>query len=282
MRKEAFTIVELLVVIAIIGLLLTLLLPSMDTAREATRRVQCMSNMRQMYQYFYAYQNERLGWLPMESSYTYSGNPSYSPSSQDDDWSSNGVSGSSWGATGWAIMLNGNAAQPAGYSGGYVEPIPFKLAVCPSSDILTTINVSQGWPLSYGYRNNSSRLDFYNYGTSTAAANATPQTYYGRDALNDPLRNWRPLITDAAGYRRSGIGIAPYTRTINTSAQKWSHIDGGNYLRHDGAAKWVLNSNIYPGRAGWPWTGTVVAYGWATSASPEVDAGLDQIFRNVQ
>ena len=63
-RRNGFTLVELLVVIGVIALLISILLPALQRAKEAANKVACLSNLRQLGLAMAAYNADNKGWFP--------------------------------------------------------------------------------------------------------------------------------------------------------------------------------------------------------------------------
>src|SRR5262245_27228644 len=61
--QDAFTLVELLVVIGVVSMLISILLPSLQRAREAAYTTQCLSNVRQIGLAAMMYVNDHKGYL---------------------------------------------------------------------------------------------------------------------------------------------------------------------------------------------------------------------------
>ena len=67
-QAGAFTLIELLVVIAIIAMLMGILMPALQRAREQSRKVACANNLKQISLSLHMYGNENDGELPLNRS----------------------------------------------------------------------------------------------------------------------------------------------------------------------------------------------------------------------
>jgi len=144
MSRRAFTLVELLVVIAIIGVLVALLLPAVQAAREAARRTQCSSALRQNVLAVQMY-NDAFGVIP----------PVNLPSVT--------VNGQSLQTT-WFAQINYNTNDVATELGLIAPFIEKSKAVlkCPSSHPKIE-KLYQSAAGGYAYNMNLGQVDFSNW-----------------------------------------------------------------------------------------------------------------------
>ena len=84
-RRAGFTLVELLVVIGIIGLLLAMLMPTLQGAKRKSLQIACAANLRQNHLFMQMYANSNKGWwCPPGKGYTPVGKPDFVP--KEDRW----------------------------------------------------------------------------------------------------------------------------------------------------------------------------------------------------
>lgn len=142
-RRYGFTLVELLVVIAIIGVLIALLLPAVQQAREAARRMQCTNNLKQIGLALHNY-HDTYGSFPSGAI-----KPQTAPSMPS--WSQGGHAGWAWSALILPFVEQSALHEQLGVSKGtspYANPTLARTVLdayrCPS-DVAPDYNTRSWW-----------------------------------------------------------------------------------------------------------------------------------------
>jgi prepilin-type N-terminal cleavage/methylation domain-containing protein/prepilin-type processing-associated H-X9-DG protein len=233
-QTRGFTLVELLVVIAIIGVLISLLLPSLGTSRELARGVKCMGNLRQTYHGFSEYSNANRSYWIVNG---YNHNVVWSRVVMKMlGLKYTGEQGVSIGAFAWN---DGAGDQGYGSSSDYVYNLTSKrrnnlIMKCPSDNFLN----NWGGENATSYRFNSGYSYGYGLGISddyTVRTNLSQKAAWGR-IKEQQLE--APSKTFVIGDGITGDGNYEYTivNLNTTAAMSDYHNDGANFLYADGHA----------------------------------------------
>lgn len=204
MRRVGFTVVELLVVIAIIGVLMALLLPAVQAARETARRMTCGSNLRQIGQAALSHQTKK-EYLPASRNWPRD-IPQAAFNGRYYNWVITGVIPEvDTGA--WKNIDQEEKFPSVALGGNYLHPsITPNLSVlkCPTDDYL-----------------DSGPLDALSYGINGGRAN-----YYGNNlTINDPH-----------DHLANGMS-ADRLKIIN---RPWFHASTADASNNDGVSNTIL------------------------------------------
>lgn len=213
-RQRAFTIVEMLVVISIIAVLAALLLPAVQAAREAARRMQCANNLRNLCIATQQFESSK-GHLPASRTFLPMPKSEYLPPS---NWQTATGHYVSWlhqlfpyiEKDDWRLMLENNLlldGSPKGsgsYAGTPVMSLQgrLKLVICPSDRIDGNKDLMISYACNGGLPDETSNAQNYNaYGFDWPANGALDIRFPGATAPTPlPRIHPKPSLGQIAGF----------------------------------------------------------------------------------